>query len=99
MADRERDLCTEVLGYLEEYLVDNGYAPTQDEIREAVGLSSRSHVAYYLGALERKGLVARTPRSPRGLRLVGAPSANQVLRKRLRGRQDQVTAAPSRRMT
>ena len=87
----------EVLDYLQEYLVDNGYAPTQEEIREAIGLSSRSHAAYYLGALERKGLVVRTPRSPRGLRLVGAPLAPAFRAEGCAGSKTEGYAAPSRR--
>jgi repressor LexA len=36
-----------------------------------VGLSSRSHVNYYLAVLQADGLVERRPRTPRGLRLLG----------------------------
>jgi repressor LexA len=49
----------------------NGYPPTYDEIMASVGLSSKSHVDYYLDALEAAGLIERKPRTPRGLRLVG----------------------------
>jgi repressor LexA len=64
------DRRSEVLSYVESYVQENGYAPTCEEIREAVGLSSKSHAAYYLEALKEEGLVERTPHSPRGLRLV-----------------------------
>ncbi|MFN2166806.1 MAG: LexA family protein [Anaerolineae bacterium] len=97
MVDRERDLCTEVLGFLQEYLQLNGYAPTYEEIREAVGLSSRSHAAYYLDALEKRGLVVRTPRSPRGLRLVDAPLMLRLGSGGGRRVHDQEYAVPSRR--
>jgi repressor LexA len=60
----------EILGFVGAFLNDNGYPPTYDEIREAVGLSSKSHVDYYLQALEEDGLIERIPRTPRGLRLV-----------------------------
>jgi repressor LexA len=59
-----------VLAFVREYLDNYGYPPTYDEIREAAGLSSKSHVDYYLEALEREGLIERTPNTPRGLRLV-----------------------------
>jgi repressor LexA len=59
-----------VLAFVKEYLDSYGYPPTYDEIREAAGLSSKSHVDYYLEALEREGLIERTPNTPRGLRLV-----------------------------
>lgn len=63
---------SEVLGFVESFVKDNGYPPTLDEIRESVGLCSKSHVGYYLNALEEEGLVKRQPRTPRGLRLVGS---------------------------
>ena len=58
----------EVLVFVRSFVEDNGFAPTYEEIREAVGLSSRSHVSYYVHALEEGGLIERSPRSPRGLR-------------------------------
>jgi repressor LexA len=68
-----------VLEFVEAYLGENGYPPTFDEIRKAAGLSSKSHVDYYLGVLEEDGLIQRTPRTPRGLRLVRAePAAFEV---------------------
>ena len=67
-----QDYRSAVLGFVEGFLEDNGYAPTLDEIRESIGLSSKSHAGYYLDALEEKGLIERKPRTPRGLRLVGS---------------------------
>lgn len=72
MGVRNGDRCGKVLRFLEAYVQDNGYPPTYDEIRESVGLSSKSHVLYYLSALEGQGAIERTPRAPRSLRLVGA---------------------------
>ena len=71
MAVRQ-DYRSAVLGFVESFLEDNGYAPTLDEIRESVGLSSKSHAGYYLDALEEEGLVERKRWTPRGLRLVGS---------------------------
>jgi repressor LexA len=79
MSRRGKRLRDDVLEYVEAFVSSNGYPPTYDEIREAVGLSSKSHVGYYLQALEEDGLIERTPRTPRGLRLVGfAPSTFEV---------------------
>jgi repressor LexA len=71
MSRRQRGLRDAVLEYVVAFMREHGYPPTYDEIREAVGLSSKSHVDYYLQALEADGLIERTPRTPRGLRLVG----------------------------
>jgi len=60
---------TQVLQYVEQFLQENGYAPTCEEIRAALRLSSKSHAAYYLGILEQQGLLEKRPRSPRGLKL------------------------------
>ena len=78
MSEPQRDRRHDVLGFLERYWAGNGYAPTFDEIREATGLSSRSHVLYYLGILERDGLVERRPRSPRGVRPTSVPDPTTV---------------------
>jgi repressor LexA len=68
-----------VLEFVEIFVDENGYPPTYDEIRAAVGLSSKSHVDYYLQALEDEGLIRRTPRTPRGLQLVGlAPATFEI---------------------
>jgi repressor LexA len=79
-ADGQRkDFRREVLLFVQSYLDDNGYPPTYDEIRSSVGLSSRSHVLYYLDALKKEGLIDHTPNTPRTLRLVGAtPSTFSV---------------------
>ena len=71
MNQLQRDYRQEILAFLRSHITDHGYAPTLEEIRERLGLSSRSHVRYYLGALERDGLVERKPYSPRGLGVIG----------------------------
>lgn len=71
MGNQPSGLRAEILQYVEAYCDENGYPPTFDEIRLAVGLSSKSHVDYYLRSLEEEGLIERTPHTPRSLRLVG----------------------------
>jgi len=75
MGKNRRNARRQVLGFVQAFIEDNGYSPTYEEIRAAVGLSSRSHAAYYLGALEREGLIRRMPRVPRSVRLVSAAAA------------------------
>ena len=71
MVRKRKDRRRDVLRYVTGFVHDNGYGPTCDEIRAAVGLSSKSHASYYLGILERDGLVERKPYTPRGLRVTG----------------------------
>jgi repressor LexA len=79
MGKKQKSLRERILEFVEIFLADNGYPPTYDEIKAAVGLSSKSHVSYYLQGLEEDGLIERTPHTPRGLRLVGlAPATFDV---------------------
>ncbi len=61
-----------VLEFVRSYVSENYYPPTFDEIKVATGLSSKSHVDYYLRALEEGGFIERRPHTPRGLRLLGS---------------------------
>ncbi len=60
-----------ILGFINEFLQQNGYPPTIRDIGKAVGISSTSVVNYNLNILERDGHIARDPEVSRGLRLVG----------------------------
>ena len=75
MGQHRKDLRDQVLEFVEGYIASKGYAPSYDEIREGLGLSGRSHVDYYLDALEKDGQIERTPHTPRSLRLTEAPRA------------------------
>jgi repressor LexA len=63
---------------------DRGYAPTQREIAQAVGLASPSSVSYHLAELARKGYLSRGRGRPRTIAEVGAghgdgpPAADDV---------------------
>lgn len=58
-----------VLDFIYEFVEENGYPPTHEEIQFEVGLSSKSHAHFYLKALEREGYIERAPNIPRGIRL------------------------------
>ncbi len=60
---------SQVLEFVGDFIAEWGYAPSYDDIRKALGLSSRSHVNYYLDALEKEGQIDRTPHTSRSLRL------------------------------
>ncbi len=47
----------EILEYLRQFLLENGYAPSVREICAAVGLRSTSSVHYHLSQLKRRGLI------------------------------------------
>ncbi len=48
----------EVLAYIQDFIMDHGYAPTIREIGAAVGLKSTASVSYHLTQLRNKGLLS-----------------------------------------
>ncbi|MEM0927433.1 MAG: repressor LexA, partial [Planctomycetota bacterium] len=54
-------------------IVNRGYGPTVREIGEAFGIKSPNGVMCHLRALERKGLIRRSPNKSRAIELVDAP--------------------------
>ncbi len=64
-----------VLGFLEDYIGENGYPPTVREIGDAIGVTSTSLVSYYLKHLEQKGFIDRAEAISRGIRLRAEPEA------------------------
>jgi repressor LexA len=71
MPASQRNYRQEILTLLTRYITDHGYPPTFEEIRQSLGLSSKSHVGYHIAALEEAGLVERKRYSPRSLHVVG----------------------------
>lgn len=58
----------EVLLFVGEYIKQFGYAPTQQEISQAIGMN-RSNVAYNLIVLARKGYVDKASKRPRNIKV------------------------------
>jgi repressor LexA len=68
----------EVLDYLTRFVEAKGQAPTMAEIQSHFGLKSPSTVHHLLSALEREGLIRRTPNATRGIEIVSdASTANE----------------------
>ena len=63
-----------MLDYISQYLRSQGYAPTYEEIKQGLGLRSKSWVSRHLKRLEVKGHLERTPKVPRSIR-IGRPSS------------------------
>ena len=67
-----------VLDLIRTHIEATGMAPNYDEIAEACGFKSRSTVHRIMGHLEERGLIERSPRRARGVRLTSTrPSAGQ----------------------
>jgi len=55
---RTSDKAERILEYVNEFVQENGYAPSVREIGAAVGLRSTASVSYHIQALQDKGLLA-----------------------------------------
>lgn len=60
----------EILAYIKEIILKNGYPPSVREICEAVHLKSTSSVHSHLEALEMKGYIRRDPSKPRSIEII-----------------------------
>jgi len=66
----------DVLEFIRRRIVDDGVAPTLQEIADAFGFSSTASAQKHVGLLERKGFLRREKHQKRGLVLAdGHPSA------------------------
>ena len=54
---RTSDKAQLILAYVNQFILENGYAPSVREIGTAVGLRSTASVSYHLRALQQKGLL------------------------------------------
>ena len=60
----------EVLDFIKQNILTNGYPPSVREICKAVQLSSTSSVHAHLTSLERKGYIVKDPTKPRTIQVV-----------------------------
>lgn len=63
------DMQRKILTAIEDYTNEHGKPPTIREIGAAAGMTTSSHVHYYLTQLAEQGLITRTSRQSRGIRL------------------------------
>jgi len=68
--------------YIARYTQAHGWPPSRRDMQQALGLSSPSHVGYYLETLEQQGYLHCQPHISRGvtLTLAGAALAAQTAR-------------------
>ena len=59
-----------ILDFIKAYRDEHAYPPSLREIGGATGISSTSHVTYYLDQLEEKGYIARDNGISRGIQLL-----------------------------
>lgn len=57
-----------MLSFLVDYIEENGYPPTHEEIGEEIGIV-KSGVSRYLDILQEEGYISRKARTARGISL------------------------------
>ncbi len=62
----------EMLAYIQEFILENGYAPSIREIGAAVGLKSTASVSYHLNQLQQKGRLNYEAKKKRAISMPGA---------------------------
>ena len=61
----------QILDFIVQYMTDNGFAPSNREIANGVGLKSTSSIKNYLDKLEMDGKIKTKPGQPRAISVVG----------------------------
>jgi repressor LexA len=59
-----------VLAFIDAYIKEHGYSPSFREIGEALGISSTSHVSYWVTRLVLEGRLTKEPNIARSVRVV-----------------------------
>ena len=75
---RTTDKAQRILEYVNQFVQDNGYAPSVREIGAAVGLRSTASVSYHLQALQAKGLLRSPGEKGRKRALVTGARPGQI---------------------
>lgn len=65
----------ECLDHITLFWADNGYAPSYEEIRAALGAKSKSSIAALVAKLEHRGYITRSPHLARSIVVAERPSA------------------------
>jgi repressor LexA len=68
----------QILNLIKEAIDNTGFPPTRAEIAKELGFRSANAAEEHLQALARKGAIEISPGTSRGIRLVGAASADQA---------------------
>ena len=61
----------QILAFIIQYMTDNGFAPSNREIGDGVGLKSTSSIKRHLDKLEMDGKIKTKPDQPRAISVAG----------------------------
>ena len=75
---RTSDKAEQILNYVNQFIQENGYAPSVREIGAAVGLRSTASVSYHIQALQDKGLLQAPGQKNRKRAIVTSVRQGQI---------------------
>jgi len=58
-----------ILAFIDGFIKDHGYSPTMREIGEGVGITSTSHVSYWIDKLVEEGRLTKVGNIARSVRI------------------------------
>jgi len=75
----------ELLNYINKYLTEKGLSPSFDEMKDALGLKSKSGIHRLITGLEERGFIRRLPHKARALEVIRLPEDLGIVRGRGEG--------------
>ena len=75
---RKSNKADEIMDYVNQFLLENGYAPSVREIGAAVGLRSTASVSYHLNHLQQKGVLQASNSKGRKRAVVASVRPGQI---------------------
>lgn len=69
----------ECLDFISKFWKKHGYAPSYDNIKDALGAKSKSSVAALVTKLEGRGYIQRTPNLARSIRVIASKTTPLVV--------------------
>jgi repressor LexA len=70
---------TDLLLYINQRLQDDGISPSFDEMRDALGLKSKSGIHRLISGLEERGFIRRLAHRARALEVMSLPTLSPCL--------------------
>jgi repressor LexA len=94
-SDRLINIQKRIYEFIVEYIRDEGMAPTNRQIGNAMKIASTGHVDYHLSMLEKKGYITRESKKSRGIKLVQQPFGIPVVGSIMAGEPLEIFTDPS----
>ncbi len=86
----------ELLFYIHDRLSETGVSPSFEEMKEALGLKSKSGVHRLISALEEREFIRRLPNRARALEVIKMPERGDVMARRSAGATADIIPMPQR---